>query len=207
MQFPETDFAGRFEGGRPQVAAFEVPSSAPWIVRLMLGTPRFPATKFEYFGLGIIRAMIAPVAVLIVPCVLLYMAFGRAALESIPWAILSILVHAFFEEHARLTFARAVGSLLGGALLFSLGIGLFEFLVMMPLADEIAAPVELWKYYGIVRGICLGMHLACGLVVGLAARKGDARSIVAGLSVATVGHALFNLYGVSALVANWLVGA
>jgi hypothetical protein len=145
--------------------------------------------------------------VLVVPCVLCYATFGRAGLESVAWGILTLLIHAFFEEHARLSFGWAINSPLGGALVFSLGIGVFEALALMPLADEVDAPIGVWQYYAIARGICLGMHLLCGMIVGLAARTGNARSIILGVGASTLIHTLFNLCGVSRLLANWLVGA
>jgi hypothetical protein len=196
-----------YEGGRYQAVAFEVPATAPRIVRLMFGTPQFKASKFEYFVLCLARAVVAPIALLIVPALLCYSLFGRAGIESIGWAILSAFVLAFFEEHARLTFARAIDSLLAGALMFSLGLGALELVLFMPFAEELSGPVGSSWYYFVVRSICLAMHLMCGLVIGISARKGDRRSIIVGLTIATTAHALFNLFGVSKLLADWLVVA
>ena len=196
-----------YEGGRYQAVAFEVPSSAPQIVKLMFGTPQFKASKFEYFVLCLARAVVAPLAVLLVPALLCYALFGRTGIESIGWAFFPAFVLAFFEEHARLTFARAIDSLLAGALLFSLGLGALELVLFLPWAEELSDPVGSSWYYVVVRSICLAMHLLCGLVVGISAQKGDRRSIVVGLAVATTAHALFNLCSVGKLLADWLVVA
>jgi hypothetical protein len=196
-----------YEGGRYQAVAFEVPATAPRIVRLMFGTPRFKASKFEYFVLCLARAIVAPLMVLLVPALLCYALFGRAGIESIGWAVFPAFVFAFFEEHARLTFARAIDSLLAGALMFSLGLGALELVLFLPFAEELSGPVGSSWYYVVVRSICLAMHLSCGFIVGFAAQKRDRRSIIIGLAIATTAHALFNLFGVGKLLADWLVVA
>lgn len=206
MQSRQTESASWvYGGGLHQAVALEVPSTAPRIVRLLFGTPRFKASKFEYFVLCLARAIVAPMALLLVPALLCYALFGRAGIESTGWAILPAFVLAFFEEHARLTFGRAIDSVLAGALMFSLGLGTLELVLFMPWAEEISAPVGSSWYYVVVRLVCLAMHLACGSIVGLAARKNDRRSIVTGLAVATTAHALFNLFGVGKVLADWLV--
>jgi len=44
-----------------------------------------------------------------------------------------------------------------------------------------------------------------GLIIGIGVRLATTRAFVGGIALATLVHALFNRYGVSLVVANWLI--